>query len=62
MNKKIYRATSNKEFFGVCAGIADYFNIDPFIVRLLWVVYGTITGPIAILVYIACIFILPLEG
>ena len=36
MNKKLYRNTSNKMIAGVCSGLAEYINIDPTIVRLIW--------------------------
>ena len=45
---------------GVCAGIADYFNIDPSIVRVLWAVLAPAAGT-GVLAYIACAIILP-EG
>ena len=34
--KRLYKSRNNKMICGVCAGIADYFNIDPSIVRVLW--------------------------
>jgi phage shock protein C len=33
--KRLYRSTKNKVLGGVCAGIAEYFNIDPVIVRII---------------------------
>ena len=36
MEKKLYRTTQNKMIAGVCAGLAEYLNIDPTIVRLIW--------------------------
>ena len=38
MQKRLYRSTSSRMLAGVCGGIAEYFNIDPTIVRFLWVV------------------------
>jgi phage shock protein C len=35
MTKRLYRSTSNKMIAGVCGGIAEYFNIDPVIVRII---------------------------
>lgn len=35
--KRLYRDAKNKVFGGVCAGIANYFNTDPIVVRLLWI-------------------------
>ena len=36
MEKKLYRNPSNKYIAGVCSGLAEYINIDPTIVRLIW--------------------------
>ena len=36
MDKKLYRNSDNKMIAGVCSGLAEYINIDPTIVRLIW--------------------------
>ena len=38
--KKLYRNTCNKLIAGVCSGLAEYLNIDPTIVRLIWALIG----------------------
>lgn len=51
--KRLYRASEKDSMVGgVCAGIADYFGIDPTIVRLLWVlfIFGWGTGILAYLI------------
>lgn len=58
--KRLYKSRNNKMICGVCAGIADYFNIDPSIVRVLWAVLALAAGT-GVLAYIACAIILP-EG
>lgn len=58
--KRLYKSHNNKMVCGVCAGIADYFNIDPSIVRVLWAVLALAAGT-GVLAYIACAIILP-EG
>ena len=58
--KRPYKSRNNKMICGVCAGIADYFNIDPSIVRVLWAVLALAAGT-GVLAYIACAIILP-EG
>ena len=58
--KRLYKSRNNKMICGVCAGIADYFNIDPSIVRVLWEVLALAAGT-GVLAYIACAIILP-EG
>ena len=57
MDKKIYRNTENKMIAGVCSGIADYVNIDPTIVRLIWALVG-LTGT-GIVAYLVCALIIP---
>ena len=58
--KRLYKSRNNKMICGVCAGIADYFNIYPSIVRVLWAVLALAAGT-GVLAYIACAIILP-EG
>ena len=58
--KRLYKSRNKKMICGVCAGIADYFNIDPSIVRVLWAVLALAAGT-GVLAYIACAIILP-EG
>ena len=49
MTKKLYKSRSDKKICGVCGGIAEYFDIDPTIVRLIWVacILGAGTGILA---------------
>ncbi|GAB6087704.1 PspC domain-containing protein [Alkaliphilus crotonatoxidans] len=51
MNKKLYLSRNDKKLAGVCGGIAEYFDIDSTLVRLLWVLF-TIPGGAGLLVYI----------
>ena len=44
MEKKLYRSTTNKTIAGVCAGLAEYLNIDPTIVRVIWALVGLSGG------------------
>mgnify|MGYP004732543263 FL=1 len=56
--KKLYRSTENKMLAGVCSGIADYFNIDPTLVRLGWVLFSLLGGS-GLLAYIIAAIIIP---
>ena len=56
--KKLYKVESKKMICGVCAGIAEYFEIDVSIVRLIMVILALLNG-IGILLYIAACIILP---
>ena len=59
MKKKLYRSKKDQKLCGVCAGIAEYFSIDPTIVRLLFVLLALTTS--GILAYIICALIIPEE-
>ena len=58
MKKKLYRSRENKMIAGVCGGIAEYLDVDPTIVRLVWVlmVFGVGFG---VLAYIIAWVIMP---
>ena len=43
--KKLYRSESNRMLCGVCAGIAEYFDLDPTLIRLASVSYTHLTLP-----------------
>ena len=57
MTKRLYKS-EKKIVCGVCGGIADYFNIDPTIVRLIWVIVTCVSKGIAIIAYIICAIIM----
>ena len=58
--KRLYRSQTNKMVWGVCGGVAEYFGIDPTIIRLIWAVICLGYGA-GLLLYIIAAFILP-EG
>lgn len=59
--KKLYRSRQNRMVAGVCAGLAEYLNIDPTLVRLLFAI-GTVFGfGSLILVYIVLMIVIPEE-
>jgi len=60
MEKKLYRSRGNKVISGVCAGIAAYFNVDPTLIRLAWVLFCALGGSGA-LAYLICAIIIPEE-
>ena len=57
--KKLYRSKSQRMICGVCGGIAEYFNIDATIVRLLMVLIG-FSGS-GLVLYLAAAIIIPEE-
>ncbi len=58
MEKKLYKSNQNKMIDGVCGGIAEYFGIDPTVVRLIWVLFSLMGGS-GILAYIIAAIIIP---
>ena len=58
MGKKLYKSNKNKKLDGVCGVIAEYFNIDPTLVRLGWVVVCALGGS-GVLAYIVAALIIP---
>lgn len=58
MEKKLYKSNQNKMLDGVCGGIAEYFGIDPTVVRLIWVLFSLMGGS-GILAYIIAAIIIP---
>ena len=60
MKKNLYKDKKNAKLLGVCAGIAKYFDMDPTVIRVLWVVI-TLAGGSGFVAYIVCAFIMPDE-
>lgn len=56
--KKLYKSGTDQKLCGVCGGIAEYFNIDPTIVRLIWAALVLFWGT-GVLAYILAALILP---
>ena len=63
MPKKLYRSRADRKFSGVCGGLGEFLNIDPTIVRVLFVVVALIPGlnPVSLLGYILMAVIIPEE-
>ena len=59
--KKLYRSDENKMLAGVCGGIAEYFGVDPTLIRLAWVVFSLLGGS-GLLAYILAAIIIPRDG
>lgn len=56
--KRLYRNPQDKKLAGVCSGIANYFDIDPTVVRLAWVLLSLFGGS-GVIAYIVCALIIP---
>ncbi|MGM9640886.1 MAG: PspC domain-containing protein [Faecousia sp.] len=58
MKKRLYKSNVNKIVNGVCGGIAEYFELDPTLVRLVWVLFCAAGGS-GFLAYIIAAIIIP---
>ena len=56
--KTIRKSQENKKICGVCGGIGEYLNVDPTLIRLLWVVFS-LAGGAGLLCYIIAAIIMP---
>ncbi len=59
-NKKFQKSSTDKVFAGVCGGLAEYFNINSFWIRLIWFLFCWFKG-IGILIYVVFALIMPEE-
>jgi phage shock protein C len=57
--KRLMRSSTNKKLGGVCAGLADYFDVDPTIVRVVWLI-AVFCGGAGLLLYLILWIVLPL--
>lgn len=55
--RKLYKS-KNRMLCGVCSGIGEYFNIDPTVIRLLWIIFSVVGG-CGILAYIIAAIVIP---
>ncbi len=60
MEKKLYRSSTDKKLAGVCAGFAEYFNLDSTLVRVLWGV-ATIFAGAGLIAYIVAALLMPVK-
>jgi len=61
MTRRFYRSRSDRMIWGVCGGLARYFDMDPTIVRVIAVLLAFATG-FGILAYIILAIVVPLEN
>ncbi len=60
MKKRLYKSSTDKKVCGVCGGIANYFDVDPTVIRLIWVIF-TLAGGSGLIAYIIAAIIMPDE-
>lgn len=58
MKKVLYKTENNKKLCGVCGGLGEYFNLDPTLVRVLWIIFACAGGS-GIIAYFIAALIMP---
>jgi phage shock protein PspC (stress-responsive transcriptional regulator) len=61
LTKKLYRSRTDRKIWGVCGGLAKYFNIDPTIVRVI-AVASLFVGSLGFWIYIVMTIVVPVES
>ncbi|MBS3125829.1 PspC domain-containing protein [Candidatus Woesearchaeota archaeon] len=60
VRKRLYRSRTNRVLGGICGGLGEYLDIDPTVIRLVWVVIVIFTGIVpGILAYLLLLLIVP---
>ena len=61
---RLHRSATNRKIGGVCGGLADYFNVDPTLVRVVWAVLSVVPGSLVfgIVAYLIAWFVMPFES
>jgi phage shock protein PspC (stress-responsive transcriptional regulator) len=62
MEKRLYRSKSDRMVAGVCAGLANYFNTDPTVIRILAIVCLLVFNVMALIAYLILAVVVPNEN
>jgi phage shock protein C len=57
--KVLRRSNTDKKLFGICAGAGEYFDVDPSIIRIAFVIFTILSGGTGILIYLLMYFVIP---
>ena len=57
--KKLYRSVANRWLGGVCGGIGEYFNVDPTVVRVLYIIGTFLSMGFGLLLYLILWIVIP---
>jgi phage shock protein PspC (stress-responsive transcriptional regulator) len=60
MEKRLHRSRTEKMIGGVCGGLAEYFGVDPTLIRVIWVLITLMAGA-GILLYLILWIVMPLD-
>ncbi|HHY61392.1 MAG: PspC domain-containing protein [Bacillota bacterium] len=61
MQRRLYRSVRDRMLGGVCGGLANYLNVDPTLIRLLWVAFTLFSQAPGLLLYVIAWIIVPEE-
>jgi phage shock protein C len=59
MNRRLYRSSGERVISGVAGGVAEYFDLDPSIVRVAWALLALVTGGVFFILYIVMWIVVP---
>ena len=59
MNRRLYRSRRDSVLGGVAGGVAEYLDVDPSIVRIIWAILAIVTGGLFLLLYIVMWIVVP---
>lgn len=59
-HKKLYRSQTDRWLLGVCGGLGEYFEIDPTLIRILFIVFALVFGG-GLLLYLILWIIIPMK-
>src|SRR5437870_3009515 len=58
--RRLYKSRNNRIIDGVCGGVAEYFGVDPTVVRILWVLVSLLGGS-GLILYIVAMIVMPVN-
>lgn len=58
MEKKLHKSATDRKLAGVCGGVAEYLDVDPTVIRVIWAIGSAFAGA-GVIAYIACAIIMP---
>ena len=58
-NKKLYKIEEGRKIEGVCGGLAEYLNVDPTLIRVIWALVTLGSAGVGLIAYIICAVIMP---
>jgi phage shock protein C len=60
--KKLYRSERNRMIAGVCGGIGEYLDVNPTVIRVIWIIATVLSIGAGILAYLIAWVVIPREG